>query len=89
MYRVPTSSSLSLEELKGFVLQDYIEVEAEAIPQPPTAMTYFTNFVSKIQKATEGNSMITMALLLMGGVLVGTIGTLIFALMGQKKEKAN
>jgi thiol-disulfide isomerase/thioredoxin len=88
MYRVPTSS-LSLEELKGFVLQDYIKVEAEAIPPPPTAMTYFMDFVSQIQKATEGNSLIAMALLLMGGLLVGTVGTLIVALMGQKKEKAN
>jgi thiol-disulfide isomerase/thioredoxin len=86
MYRVPTTSSPSLEELKRFVLQDYIEVEAEAIPPPPTAMTYFMDFVSQIQKAMEGNSLIAMGLLLMVGLLVGTIGTLIVALMGPKKK---
>jgi thiol-disulfide isomerase/thioredoxin len=95
MYRVPppstttTTSSFSLETLKRFVLQDYIEVTAEAIPPPPTAMTYFMDFVSQIKKATEENSMIAMGLLLMGGLLVGTIGTLIVVLMGQKKVKVN
>jgi hypothetical protein len=83
VYRFPVlvgdDDDWTLELMKRFVLEDYGKVQAEPIPEPPSAMNELLDLI-------QGNRMIGMAVSGMFGLLVGTVVLLLVTLSRGKKK---
>jgi thiol-disulfide isomerase/thioredoxin len=82
VYRFP-GDEWTLELMKSFVLEDYSKVQAEPIPDPPSALKEILDLI-------QGNRMVGMAVTGMVVLLIGTVGLLIVTLSrGKNKNKSD